>query len=406
MIVQNVQSSYSGVGFINGIAPGSDTQNHVVPNPNVPHQSYHVHGGGMNAAAVAHSQNQAVIIHAGPQPLSHSYQPLSHSYAEPHLAHGQNIPGPMYRGSGRGRARGRGRGRGRGRALHNHDQGGPSQPMLVTSSLGQIPVPLQAESVPVLPPPKAVCCEICRVECNTVEILKQHMNGKKHKKKLKVFQESQNLNKGVAGTQTEQTSIPELKPEVSSQPVQIEAPVNQQLQPENLPSQAINQETQEEQKPVAVESAEESVKKTSMDRTGGVGRGLKRKMRGGKVGRRMKPCDRSKKVVEPPKPKQVIPLVCELCNVKCESSVVFQSHLVGKKHLSKAKRFLTPQETPGQLLHPQAPTMQVVGQQNAIANANASTCTVSQVQDQGASAHNLTTFDAQAPILNTVSQPE
>ncbi|KAL8542789.1 hypothetical protein ACS0TY_003613 [Phlomoides rotata] len=359
--------------------------------------------------AVAHSQNQAVIIHgAPPQPLSQSYQPLTHSYAEPHLAHGQNIPCRLYRGSVRGR--GRGRGRGKGRATPAQDKGGPSLPipLSVSSSTGQIPVPLQApaQSAPVLPPPKAVWCELCRVECNTIEILKQHLNGKKHKKKLKVFEEPQNLNKRVTGTQTEQTSISELKPEVSSQPDQIEGSGNQQLQQENLPSQAVNQETQEEQKLVAVETAEESLKKVRMDRSGGAGRGLKRKLRGGKVGRRMKPCDRSKKVVEPPKPKEVIPLVCELCNVKCESSVVFQSHLVGKKHISKAKRFLGPQETLGQqfLLHPQAPTMQVVGQQ--IANANASTCIVPQVQDQGASAHNLQIIDAQAPILNTVSQPE
>ena len=40
----------------------------------------------------------------------------------------------------------------------------------------------------------------------------------------------------------------------------------------------------------------------------------------------------SRRPVEPPKKKQVVPLICELCNVKCDSQIVFNSHLLRKKH--------------------------------------------------------------------------
>lgn len=52
----------------------------------------------------------------------------------------------------------------------------------------------------------------------------------------------------------------------------------------------------------------------------------------------MRTYEGSRRLVEPPKPK-VNPLICELCNVKCESQVVFDSHLSGKKHLATLKRF-------------------------------------------------------------------
>ena len=60
------------------------------------------------------------------------------------------------------------------------------------------------------------------------------------------------------------------------------------------------------------------------------GRGLKRKMREVRGGKYMRTYEGSRTLVEPPKPKQVVPLICDLCNVKCDSQIVFNSHLTGK----------------------------------------------------------------------------
>lgn len=413
MILQIVQSLYRGIGVIDGIAPGGDAQTHLGPKPNASLRSYRVRGRGrgrvlhMNAAAP--SQDQTITIHGGSSIQGVPLQPLSQSYDQPHLGPRPSVSGRPYRVRGRGKRR----------ALHKHAaapaqdqkifiqgrsdiQGGPSQPMRQSgaSSFGQILVPFQgpAHSASVVPPPKLVCCELCRVECNTLEILKQHMNGKKHKKKLKVFEELQNLNKRVICRQMEQTSTSELKSEAPSQPDQVEGSGNQQLQQEILHSREINEESKvavEKRKVEDVEPTEESVKKVRMDNSEGLGCGFKRKVRGGKGSRRVRSCDRSKRLVEPPKPKEVIPLVCELCNVKCESPVVFQSHLVGKKHQSKSKRFLSHQETLGQEL------LQALDQQNA----NASTSIGSQLHDQGfgayqcASAQNVKIIDVQPESL-------
>lgn len=48
---------------------------------------------------------------------------------------------------------------------------------------------------PVCPPARIVWCELCRVDCNTAEILEQHKNGKKHKKNLKLQEDLQKKKK-------------------------------------------------------------------------------------------------------------------------------------------------------------------------------------------------------------------
>ncbi|KAL2547431.1 uncharacterized protein Fot_08961 [Forsythia ovata] len=42
---------------------------------------------------------------------------------------------------------------------------------------------------------------------------------------------------------------------------------------------------------------------------------------------------------QPPNPKVIIPLICDLCNVKCDTRKVFDRHLSDKKHISKLKRY-------------------------------------------------------------------
>ncbi|KAL0308983.1 UNVERIFIED_CONTAM: hypothetical protein Sradi_5840600 [Sesamum radiatum] len=304
---QIVQSSYGGFSIVNSVAPPRATQTHLSPQPNVRGRSYRVRGRG-----------KGHVIHK-------------------HVAHGQERTTSTEGGS--------------------HIQGESLPPMAepYVSSFGPISTTIHGQThiMPALPPPRLAWCELCRVDCNTLDILEQHKNGKKHKKKLKVFEELQNLNSRVIGRQMEQTSSSQLKPEVPPQADQIKQS-EKQIQQESLPSQAINEESK-----VAVENRElekvkptEEIGKKVIDHSEGLTRGLKRKMRGGKVGKRMRPCDQPKRTAEPPKPKEVIPLVCELCNVKCESLIVFQSHLAGKKHKSKAKRFLGQEETLGQEVLP------------------------------------------------------
>ncbi|KAL0373350.1 UNVERIFIED_CONTAM: hypothetical protein Sradi_3250700 [Sesamum radiatum] len=259
---QIVQSSYGGFGIVNGVLPPGAAQTHLSPQPNVWGRPYRVRGRGrgrvMHKHAASRGQERTVSTQSG-----------------------------------------------------SHIQGEPLPPMAqpYASSFGPISTPIHgpAHIMPALPPPRLAWCELCRVDCNTLDILEQHKNGKKHKKKLKVFEELQNLNSRVIGRQMQQPSSSQLKPEVPLQPGQIEQS-EKQIQEESLPSQAINEESK-----VAVENREleeaepiEEPGKKMIDHS--ETRGLKRKMRGGKVGRRMRPCDRPKRNVEPPKPKEVIPL--------------------------------------------------------------------------------------------------
>lgn len=227
---------------------------------------------------------------------------------------------------------------------------------------------IQGQSRAAAVPPKAVTCELCKVDCNTAEIFEKHKNGKKHQKNLKVYEELQKW-KTVSAVQVEQASTSELGQEVPSQPEKIE-----QSQEETLLREVGNEESRvavEKQKNEDVEPTEESADKVAGDQSEGRGRGFKRKMRGGRGGRNTRPFNGSKRSMEPPKPKEVIPLVCELCNVKCESLVVFQSHLTGKKHQMKAKRYLTPQEIIGQeILAAIGPALQVLMQQGALASTS------------------------------------
>ncbi|XP_031091654.1 uncharacterized protein LOC115996532 [Ipomoea triloba] len=214
---------------------------------------------------------------------------------------------------------------------------------------GQVPQP----PAPVWPP-RMAWCELCRVECNTPEILEQHKNGKKHKKNVKVQEELQRVM--AAGHNVQSSS--QVQPEVAYQPKATEGSelppegtlsvetVNgrsEQQPQENLPSQALGEENKAEPEHPKPESTRDSGESQ--------GRGPKRKISGGPGGRggkKLRSHDGRRKPAEPPKPKQ-IPLICELCNVTCESQVVFQSHLQGKKHLSNRKRFEESQAVLGQV---------------------------------------------------------
>ncbi|XP_075646318.1 uncharacterized protein LOC142617376 [Castanea sativa] len=265
--------------------------------------------------------------------------------------------GRPFRGSGRGHFRGRGRGQGGGRHFPPHGaaittatasapvEGGAAimpPPSASVSGQAQLPVAAQVPGAPFWPPPRMAWCELCRVDCNTLEILEQHKNGKRHKKNLQVHEELQKLNKVITRQQNVQMPNSELKQETVQQE-KVEEFENQ------TPSENLNSETVSDDNIKEPEQQKEAVGNSEVlavepegkpqNNFAARGRGLKRKMRGGRGGKYMRTYEGSRRPVEPPKPKQLVPLICELCNVKCDSQIVFNSHLTGKKHQGNLKRF-------------------------------------------------------------------
>ncbi|KAG2669288.1 hypothetical protein I3843_14G026800 [Carya illinoinensis] len=217
------------------------------------------------------------------------------------------------------------------------------QPSASVSGQASLPVPAQVPAAPFWPPPRMAWCELCRVDCNTLEILEQHKNGKRHKKNLQKHEELQRLNKVITGQQNVQMPNSELQPEVVVQSEKVEENEGKQTPPENLTSEAVtgdNRNETEQQKDVVGNSEVlAEPEKKPKDQFAAQGRGLKRNMRGGRGGKYMRTYEGARRPVKTSKPKQAIPLMCELCNVKCDSQVVFDSHLTGKKHLANLKRF-------------------------------------------------------------------
>ncbi|KAL2892466.1 Zinc finger matrin-type protein 3 [Bienertia sinuspersici] len=254
--------------------------------------------------------------------------------------------------SGRGRGtfgrRGRGRGGGRGKAQITKSAApsaaGGTQSVASSSEI---------QAAPTKPQPRMAWCELCRVDCTTLEVLEQHKNGKRHKRNLKVHEELQNLSKQM----TIQT--PNMPPPQVADGLQTYHPPNDNvaLEPAATDSKAeatSEKNTADKSETSGALPSQESVRK---DHVGGRG-GLKRRsMRGGRGGKWMRGFDGSRRPVEPVKPKPVVPLICELCNVKCESQVVFESHVAGKKHLANVKRFQSHKETFGEGIQALYPTI-------------------------------------------------
>ncbi|KAL8129140.1 hypothetical protein V2J09_018295 [Rumex salicifolius] len=229
--------------------------------------------------------------------------------------------GKPNRGGRHGLSRGRGKGRGGTRGTV------PQQPS--SSAPGQSAIGAA----------RMVWCEICKVDCNTPEVLEQHKNGKKHSKNLKVYQELQSCSKIQVELQTPQIEAPDLLL-VAAQPENKEGG-SAEKQP--IISDAVSgnsnggvdtsKDPADKAKSSGAQASEEKVQ------IGGARGGIKRKtMRGGRGGKLMKCSNDSRKPAELVKPKKTVDLFCDLCNVKCESQVVFNSHMAGKKHLSNIKK--------------------------------------------------------------------
>lgn len=198
-------------------------------------------------------------------------------------------------------------------------------------------------------PLKSAWCELCRVDCTSLQILEQHKNGKRHRKNLLRIEELRKAVKPMAEIQTEQKPIAEYKTEASEQPVFAQD--GEGKEPEvDAPSETVSDEKEtgaghpgnaDKQPEVPVnELSNPQEEKPSMDLFDNRRRGMKRKMRVGQGRRCIKTTfEGPRQPIEPPKPKVVIPLICNLCNVKCDTKEVFERHLSGKKHVAKLKRF-------------------------------------------------------------------
>nr|GMD14682.1 zinc finger RNA-binding protein 2-like [Ipomoea batatas] len=221
---------------------------------------------------------------------------------------------------------------------------------------------------------KVARCELCKVDCTSLEVLEQHKLGKRHQKNMKKLEPLKNFNthlsESLDGKKVADgsNSVPTLQPEI-----QVEE--SKPGLSENLPSETVQHEAaamgckeqkDEVENPSApVEAKIESEAKTHrVNQFSNQRRGSKRKMRGGHGGKRMRMSDTPRPEREPPKPKVVIPLVCDLCNVKCDTQEVLDRHLSGKKHMSKRKHFEVHQAMYGplglQVLYPPNPVTQTL----------------------------------------------
>ncbi|XP_022738306.1 uncharacterized protein LOC111291025 [Durio zibethinus] len=186
-------------------------------------------------------------------------------------------------------------------------------------------------------PPQGAWCALCRVECTSLEILEQHKNGKRHKRNLQKNEESKIAVK--PGMEKQNGKKPTAKLENEGTQQLNSAQENEEKKPvesvgvENSvePIQQINGE----KKHIAA-FVEETPRIDCFDSQR---LGMKRKMQGGQEGECTKSLEAPRLKVGPCKRKVVIPLICDLCNVKCDTQDVFDCHLSGEKHTAKLKQF-------------------------------------------------------------------
>lgn len=305
---------------------------------------------------------------------------------------GSKRGGKPYRGGGRGKPlRGKGRNLGRGGSRLSssnidasagkntncsRQEAGPSNSdhgkETNSNGLLQVTAPIQKNAAS-NQQSKVARCELCKVDCTSLEVLEQHKLGKRHQKNLKKLEPLKTYDVPISESQDDKkvaddsNSVPTLHTEI-----QVEES-NLSLS-ENLPSEIVHHEAATECKEqkdevenpnVPVEAKIESqAKKPRVNQFSNQRRGSKRKMRGGHGGKRMRMSDTPRPEREPPKPKVVIPLVCDLCNVKCDTQEVLDRHLSGKKHMSKRKHFEVHQAMYGplglQVLYPPNPVTQTL----------------------------------------------
>lgn len=191
-------------------------------------------------------------------------------------------------------------------------------------------------------PTRGALCELCKVDCNSLEILKQHMNGKRHKKLLQRLQLLNNANKPGAERGKESVPLGYSNPEVAPQPeVTAKGDENRKSLQEHLLTTVLDKmEIQRSNDNADLpRTSGNSLSDCLVSQPGHQICSLKRKRRSGHGRKQVKTVDTPSGSLKPQEPKIVFPFICDLCNVICDTTEVFNRHLSGKKHASKFKRF-------------------------------------------------------------------
>ncbi|XP_059299153.1 uncharacterized protein LOC132051911 [Lycium ferocissimum] len=168
-------------------------------------------------------------------------------------------------------------------------------------------------------------CEVCNIDTGSAGILKHHQTGKRHKRNLAKLEA--NENGSVNDSQNVLKPSGDLEPGTSLKPDNLlgEEETKQKL-PENIPLDTLPSENK----------LETEQKINNAQQAGNQKRGVKRKMLVG-GGKKKKASKAKRMAIGPSNPKVVIPLTCDLCNVKCSSRELLRLHLLGKNHKSKLK---------------------------------------------------------------------
>lgn len=179
-------------------------------------------------------------------------------------------------------------------------------------------------------------CSVCRVDCNTKDVLEQHYRGRKHKKKLEnpeanltdqTKSNERNMKQLASGKQ--ESNLKEVNKTVTQFP-----PVNGLT--ENKENQngifGVKTEAGQQQDMTGNLQHPDNIKKSEGEVSDS--NTLKRKLKGKAADdidtKRQRLLKAGTAVAEVK--------VCTLCNAVCNSQIVFDSHLSGKKHVAQLKK--------------------------------------------------------------------
>ncbi|XP_049373205.1 uncharacterized protein LOC125838174 isoform X8 [Solanum verrucosum] len=212
-------------------------------------------------------------------------------------------------------------------------------------------------------------CDLCNVDCGCLGILKMHLNGKRHKRNLEKLEA--NENRTVSDVENVQKPSGDLEPGTATKPdnLLVEEETKQNV-PQNIPLTAmkpdnllVEEETQQNPRqniPLDTSSSENKLvteqkinnaqqadppkdanrdspeKKPMMNQSGNQRSSVKRKTLVG--GRKKNKASKARRLaIEPSNSNVAIPLMCDLCNVQCDTREILRQHLLGRQHKSALK---------------------------------------------------------------------
>ncbi|KAJ7527736.1 hypothetical protein O6H91_16G068500 [Diphasiastrum complanatum] len=157
-------------------------------------------------------------------------------------------------------------------------------------------------------------CNICQTDCNTAEILQQHITGKKHKKKLQQVDKEGKNAVGKASAAENLMKIPNLN--------KIATNIHESKSESGLSDATI------------IKKPESCLGLRKHDNVNVEGSSIepsaKRPHLFFEIG-----------IIQEPQPVQRLPLLnerCDICNIACNSKSVLESHVRGKKHAAKVNK--------------------------------------------------------------------